>query len=365
MRLSQIALLLLLPTLACAIPSEHTLIGKALGWVNANTIVVLTDDGTKEHIRLWGMDAPETRGQPYRDASMGQLLELVALKTVTVTWDSRDRNGRILGWVIAEDGQWVNKVMVLNGYAWWNEEDAPDEDQLKEAQKEAQEAKRGMWDESGLYSQCDGHPFFATGCEDGSCADEGLSSRLYDIWKERFVTIHGLSDDDFYNRIEIRDIVLTDGPRYVFWKINYIFKLDWVRSRQNESVRLGKPTIPYSIDSARLLKLIDRAIEEAEQFDLPSVASISTVKAAFDTCVPDMSIDWCHLNFLNHSGTLIAKAYAELDRSANLCKRAQVDIGTGELMYCSDTPCWYDFDPLKEPNNPVQETPANAAAPDL
>ncbi len=151
----------------------------------------------------------------------------------------------------------------------------------------------------------------------------------------------------------------------MFWRIDYIFKLDWVRSRQNEVVKLGKANIPYSIDSARLLRLIDRAIEESEQFDIASVVSISTVKAAFDTCFPDMSIDWCHLGFLNQSGTLIAKAYAELDRSVNLCKSARVDIGTGELMYCRDTPCMTDWDPLRMPNNPVQETPAKAAAPDL
>ena len=56
----------------------------------------------------------------------------------TFTWDSRDRNGRILGWVMVDDGIWVNKVMVLTGYAWWFERYSLDEDQLRAAQ----EAKR-------------------------------------------------------------------------------------------------------------------------------------------------------------------------------------------------------------------------------
>ena len=43
-------------------------------------------------------------------------------KTVTVTWDKRDRNGRIIGWVMNEEGHWINLVMVLTGYAWWFEE---------------------------------------------------------------------------------------------------------------------------------------------------------------------------------------------------------------------------------------------------
>ena len=68
-------------------------------------------------------------------------------KTVTVTWDKRDRNGGILGWVIDPDGIWINKVMVLTGMAWWFENYAPDEDQLREAQEAAQVAKRGLWGE--------------------------------------------------------------------------------------------------------------------------------------------------------------------------------------------------------------------------
>ena len=64
-----------------------------------------------------------------------------------MTWDKRDRNGRILGWVMDPEGIWVNKVMVLTGYAWWFERYAPDEGQLREAQEAAQEKKPGLWAE--------------------------------------------------------------------------------------------------------------------------------------------------------------------------------------------------------------------------
>ena len=65
-----------------------------------------------------------------------------------MTWDKRDRNGRILGWIMDPEGTWVNKVMVLTGIAWWLERYAPDEDQLREAQEAAREAKRGLWSEA-------------------------------------------------------------------------------------------------------------------------------------------------------------------------------------------------------------------------
>ena len=67
---------------------------------------------------------------------------------MSITWDKRDRNGRIIGWVMVDDGIWVNKVMVLTGMAWWYERYAPDEVQLREAQEDAREAKRGLWAEA-------------------------------------------------------------------------------------------------------------------------------------------------------------------------------------------------------------------------
>ena len=44
---------------------------------------------------------------------------------MTITWVSRDRNSRTLGWVMVDEANWVNKVMVLLGYAWWFREFAP------------------------------------------------------------------------------------------------------------------------------------------------------------------------------------------------------------------------------------------------
>jgi len=94
------------------------------------------------------VDAPEECGnQPYWKASRDQLAALVAGKTITVTWDIRDRNGRILGLVMVDEGIWVNKVMVLSGYAWWFEKYFPAEGQLRDAQEDAREAKRGLWAE--------------------------------------------------------------------------------------------------------------------------------------------------------------------------------------------------------------------------
>jgi micrococcal nuclease len=66
---------------------------------------------------------------------------------LTSAHSAKEGNSRIIGWVMVDQGVWVNKVMVLTGYAWWFERYAPDEDQLREAQESARAAKRGLWAE--------------------------------------------------------------------------------------------------------------------------------------------------------------------------------------------------------------------------
>lgn len=91
-----IAFLLLMPTLVCAVPSKRVLMGTVVKVTDGDTITVLTSENEQERIRLHGIDSPEQKGgQPYWRASRDQLAALVAGKTVTVTWDKRDRNGRM------------------------------------------------------------------------------------------------------------------------------------------------------------------------------------------------------------------------------------------------------------------------------
>ena len=71
---------------------------------DGDTITVLIRDNQEECIRLRGIDAPEKRGgQPFWQVSRDQLARLVTGKTVT--WDKRDRNGRIIGWVMVDDSE--------------------------------------------------------------------------------------------------------------------------------------------------------------------------------------------------------------------------------------------------------------------
>ena len=92
-----------------------------------------------------------------------------------------------------------------------------------------------------IYSQCGGDEFFPdSSCVGDSCVPAGLARTVYNEWKRQFKSIHGMSDSLFERRIRIRKVVLVEGPRNVWLRIESVFVLDWVRSGQVFAIHLGK-----------------------------------------------------------------------------------------------------------------------------
>ena len=90
---------------------------------DGDTIVVKLD-GRRERVRLIGIDTPETehspRGpQPYSDEATAALKNLLGRGRVSLRFDAeeRDHYGRLLAYVYAADGTFVNEAMVRDGWA--------------------------------------------------------------------------------------------------------------------------------------------------------------------------------------------------------------------------------------------------------
>ena len=105
-------------------------------------------------VRLIGIDAPETRhprkaSEPFGEEASLFLRAEVAGKTLHLEFDqeSMDRHGRLLAYVFLPDGTFLNALLVCEGYA----RASPYPPNLKYAglfrqlEKEAREARRGMW----------------------------------------------------------------------------------------------------------------------------------------------------------------------------------------------------------------------------
>ncbi|MBA4446877.1 thermonuclease family protein, partial [Cylindrospermopsis raciborskii CS-506_C] len=118
-----------------------TLSGKAVKIIDGDTFDLLSN-GNLYRVRLNGIDCPE-RGQAYYREAKAALGKFCNNRTITVTYRSKDRNGRLLGDVYAGN-QYINLLLVQQGYAWHFKKYSTDV-RLAKAETEARAVKKGLW----------------------------------------------------------------------------------------------------------------------------------------------------------------------------------------------------------------------------
>jgi micrococcal nuclease len=84
---------------------------------DGDTIVVLTDDKEQIRIRLYGIDAPESR-QPFGSKATRFVRDIAALEIVEIDERYLDRYGRTIATVFLPDGTNLNEELVRVGLAW-------------------------------------------------------------------------------------------------------------------------------------------------------------------------------------------------------------------------------------------------------
>ncbi|MBM4329210.1 MAG: thermonuclease family protein [Deltaproteobacteria bacterium] len=131
-----IILLVFLPSIAFAWS------GECVAVKDGDSIFVM-NKGTREEIRLQGIDCPEW-GQPFCGRAKKFTNQMVRGKIVEVEPVTTDRYGRTVA-LVTVDGKSLNKELVRVGLAWWYQKYAPNDSELERLEKEAREAKRGLW----------------------------------------------------------------------------------------------------------------------------------------------------------------------------------------------------------------------------
>lgn len=135
---------LLLCCLAFAVRAE-TFEAPVIAVIDGDTVLVLRDR-QKIKVRLTGIDAPEKQ-QPYGKRSRRSLCQLVCRRAVRVEQRAVDQYQRALATLYA-DGLDVNREQVRRGMAWENSFHHSDRE-LVAIQREAQQARRGLWADAG------------------------------------------------------------------------------------------------------------------------------------------------------------------------------------------------------------------------
>ena len=143
-------LLLLLVLCLCLAAPAWAFESRTKSVHDGDSINVTNADGVQVNIRLYGLDAPETR-QAFGYQAKKLLVRLVAHKTISIEGVDTDRYGRTVVLVRLADGTLVNEEMVRAGLAWVYDQYCLREDlcaTLRQAQAEARSAGRGLWAES-------------------------------------------------------------------------------------------------------------------------------------------------------------------------------------------------------------------------
>ena len=117
--------------------------GKVVGISDGDTITVL-HDGKGERIRPHAVDCPEN-GQAFGNHAKRLTSDLTFGQVVTVRPVDVDRYGRTVGEVVLSDGKSLSEELVRQGVCWWYRKYAPSNTTLERLEKEAREAKRGLW----------------------------------------------------------------------------------------------------------------------------------------------------------------------------------------------------------------------------
>jgi endonuclease YncB( thermonuclease family) len=121
--------------------AADTLSGKVVRIADGDTVTILVGDH-QVRICLFGIDAPE-RGQDYSRKSKEALADLVFEKDVRVVVHDKDRYGSTVGDIYVGD-TFVNEKMIKDGWAW-NYARYSKSKHYAELEREAREAKRGLW----------------------------------------------------------------------------------------------------------------------------------------------------------------------------------------------------------------------------
>lgn len=188
------------------------------------------------------------------------------------------------------------------------------------------------------YAACDGDPFFPAGCTAGACATAGLSARIYGRWRTRMIATYGIDAAGLDAHVEVSAIELVADR----WRIDYVYVIDWVRSRNATTITVdGADPTDESIDAA-----IDLQLDPTAHHAIASVVALDTVEAAVADCasglgMTDVVIDACHIRFENVTGLLQVHARGVIDADANRCGIAQVDVETG-VGECREDACTMD-----------------------
>ena len=106
----------MLVTFILAIAGYWGLRGRVISISDGDTIVVMTEKGSREKVRLYGIDCPES-GQRFGKEATAFASSLALWEEVELVEIDRDQYGRSVSVVMLADGRSLNEALLAEGLA--------------------------------------------------------------------------------------------------------------------------------------------------------------------------------------------------------------------------------------------------------
>ena len=117
--------------------------GKVVRVSSGDRLTVL-HDLNPEVVVLYGVACPG-KDQPFAVEAEQFISGVATGHTVTVMIRDRDFYNRTMADVILSDGRNLVYGLLLNGLAWWDQPNFPEDQELQRLEAEARAARRGLW----------------------------------------------------------------------------------------------------------------------------------------------------------------------------------------------------------------------------
>jgi len=138
---------LVIPLSAAQVAEGQTFNVEVTAVTDGDTFEARRSDGQSMTIRLFGVDAPES-DQPHGSESTAAVREYIGGKTVRVTVEDSGPYGRTIG-SVEVGGASLAEMLIRDGLGWHYERYAPNRTELSRLERQARNANRGLWSESG------------------------------------------------------------------------------------------------------------------------------------------------------------------------------------------------------------------------
>lgn len=132
----------------------RTVEGMVRAVYDGDTVLLATREESRLKVRLYGIDAPETKkpdraGQPYGDISKRTLMYKIMGRRITAEIVDIDQYKRAVA-IIRYEGRDINREMVSEGMAWAYRQylQAPYESEYIGSENRARSRRIGLWRES-------------------------------------------------------------------------------------------------------------------------------------------------------------------------------------------------------------------------